>query len=298
MLISASPLSARTRACAGSSRFATPSIGWSERRNTRRPFCSFSAARIERLDRLDARAHVVALRLGGQHQQHRRARLEQVAVLLQAFLEDHRLVVAGRVGEFQNAHLVAGLGAPLRARHHGAGDAARGRALLHRAAERGPGLHASAARALPRSRRADGRRGRSRSRRTRAAAARRAATARPPAAAAARASTRRRTARSVPSRRPRGGAAPPPGSTSTPACTRARLRSSASNAPAAREAFQHALVDRARIDPAREVREVAERPVAARLDDRLDRLPADALQRRQRVVDRVALDVERRRPND
>ena len=41
-----------------------------------------------------------------------------------------------------------------------------------------------------------------------------------------------------------------------------------------REAFQHALVDGARIDPAREVREVAERPVAARLGDRLDRLRA------------------------
>ena len=44
MLISASPVACAARACAGSSRFATPSIGWSERRNTRKPFCSFSAA--------------------------------------------------------------------------------------------------------------------------------------------------------------------------------------------------------------------------------------------------------------
>ena len=59
-----------------------------------------------------------------------------------------------------------------------------------------------------------------------------------------------------------------------------------------REAFQHALVDGARIDAAGEVRQVGERPVAARRDDGLDRLPADAFERRQRVVDGVALDVE------
>jgi hypothetical protein len=56
---------------------------------------------------------------------------------------------------------------------------------------------------------------------------------------------------------------------STAASTRARLASSVSNAPAA-----------------------AERAVAARLDDRFHGLAADALERRERVVDRVALDVE------
>ena len=79
---------------------------------------------IERLDRLDARAHFVALHFGGEEQQHRGARLEQVAILRQAFGEQHRLVVAARIGEADNAHLGAVLGAPLGARHDRAGDAA------------------------------------------------------------------------------------------------------------------------------------------------------------------------------
>ena len=94
---------------------------------------------IERLGRLDAGADVVALRLGGEEQQHRRARLEQVAVLLQALpANSDRLVMPGRIGQAEDAHLVAGLGAPLRARHHGRGDAARARAGLHRAARTPP----------------------------------------------------------------------------------------------------------------------------------------------------------------
>ena len=63
------------------------------------------------------------------------------------------------------------------------------------------------------------------------------------------------------------------------------------------EAFQHALVDRARIDAAGEIGEVGERLVAARRDDAVDRLPADALERGERVVDGVALDLEARRPS-
>ena len=38
------------------------------------------------------------------------------------------------------------------------------------------------------------------------------------------------------------------------------------------EAFEHALVDRARIDAAGEIGEIGERPLAARRNDRLDRL--------------------------
>ena len=49
------------------------------------------------------------------------------------------------------------------------------------------------------------------------------------------------------------------------------------------EAFQHALVDGARIDAAAEIGKVGERPFAARGNDALDRLPADAAQRGQRV---------------
>ena len=58
------------------------------------------------------------------------------------------------------------------------------------------------------------------------------------------------------------------------------------------EAFQHPLVDRARIDAAAEIGEVGERLFAARLDNALHRLAADAAQRRQRVIDRIALDLE------
>ena len=46
------------------------------------------------------------------------------------------------------------------------------------------------------------------------------------------------------------------------------------------EAFDDALVDGARIDPRGEIRQRGEQPFLARLDDQLDRLRADALQRR------------------
>ena len=58
------------------------------------------------------------------------------------------------------------------------------------------------------------------------------------------------------------------------------------------EAFQHALVDAARIDAAGKIGEVGEGTFRARLNDALDSLAADAAQRRQRVVDGVALDLE------
>ena len=48
---------------------------------------------IERLGRLDAGAHLVALHFGGEKQKHRRAGLQQIAVLRQAFREQHRLVM-------------------------------------------------------------------------------------------------------------------------------------------------------------------------------------------------------------
>ena len=53
------------------------------------------------------------------------------------------------------------------------------------------------------------------------------------------------------------------------------------------QAFQHALVDRARIDAAREVGEIGERP-ARRAPSTIasHRLRADALERRQRIADR------------
>ena len=58
------------------------------------------------------------------------------------------------------------------------------------------------------------------------------------------------------------------------------------------EAFEHALVDGARIDAAREIDEVAERLRPARSDNRFHRLRADAFERRQRVTDGALLDLE------
>ena len=58
------------------------------------------------------------------------------------------------------------------------------------------------------------------------------------------------------------------------------------------EAFQHAFVDGARIDAAGEVGNVLERLVVARGENAVDRLAADAAQRRERIVNGAALDVE------
>ena len=64
------------------------------------------------------------------------------------------------------------------------------------------------------------------------------------------------------------------------------------------QAFQHALVHRARIDAAGEVGQIGERLCSPRaVDDRFHRLRADALQRRERIDDRVAVDLEIPRRN-
>ena len=59
-----------------------------------------------------------------------------------------------------------------------------------------------------------------------------------------------------------------------------------------RKALDHALVDRARINPRGEIGQRREQPLLARLDDQFDRLRADALQRRQRVIDGAVADLE------
>src|SRR5437764_8233578 len=58
------------------------------------------------------------------------------------------------------------------------------------------------------------------------------------------------------------------------------------------EAFQHALVDCARIDPGREIGEVAEGTIATRRDNRLDGLCADTFERGERVVNGVAVNLK------
>ena len=210
---------------------------------------------------------------------------------VQAFLEDHRLVVAGRVGEFQNAHPVAGLGAPLGARHDGAGDAARGRALLHRIGERRPRLHVQP---LERG-------GVIVERMAGEEEADRVELALQPLGRQPRLGRGQRNL--LAHRRPAEHVVLADLRSLVLALRRRKDRVDAGvdaravglqriERAGGGEAFQHALVDRARIDAAREVRDVAERLVAARLDDRLDRLPPDAFQRGERVMDRAALDVE------
>ena len=93
-------------------------------------------------------------------------------------------------------------------------------------------------------------------------------------------------------RRPRGRAAPPPASRRRPRTTRARLPSSASNAPAAaRLSSTRLLTARGLMRRAKSERS-ANGSLAARLDDRLDRLAADALEGGERVVDGAALHLE------
>ena len=60
------------------------------------------------------------------------------------------------------------------------------------------------------------------------------------------------------------------------------------------EALDDALVDRARIDPRGEIRKRGEQALLALLDDHLDRLRTDALERGKRVIDRVLADLEGR----
>ncbi len=72
---------------------------------------------------------------------------QQVAILVQHFGKQHRLELAGRIREGDDAHLVAGAGLALLLAGDGAGQAAGGRALLHGAGEIGEGLHAHLLRA-------------------------------------------------------------------------------------------------------------------------------------------------------
>jgi hypothetical protein len=81
---------------------------------------------------------------------------------------------------------------------------------------------------------------------------------------------------------------------STAACALARFGSIDIESAGGGEAFQHAFVDRARIDAAGEIGEIGERLVAARLDNGVHRLPANAFECRQGVIDGVALDFEGR----
>ena len=64
------------------------------------------------------------------------------------------------------------------------------------------------------------------------------------------------------------------------------------------QALERPLVDDPRIDALAEIGEVAERPVAPRLDQMLDRLGPDALDRGERVEDAALARRRTRRPSD
>ena len=85
---------------------------------------------------------------------------------------------------------------------------------------------------------------------------------------------------------------------STPAKTRARLGSSASNAPAAARLSSTRLLIARGLTRRGEIGEIdVNSPLAARLDDQLDRLRADALERGQRVERSCRRSTSKSRPS-
>ena len=129
-------------------------------------------------------------------------------------------------------------------------------------------------------------------RRTRAAGAPPAARDRPRRGRAAPARRRRRRDRRCRSRRARRAPAP---RRRFCRCSRRPWRAAAraqSKAPACDQAFQRLAVDDLRIDARGEIGEVCEGPRAARRDEVLDHLRADALQRGERVDDPAVGDLE------
>ena len=246
---------------------------------------------IERFDRLDARPHVIALHFRRQHQQHGGAGLEQLTIFGKTFREDDGFIGAGRIGQPENAHLVAGLGAAFLTRHHGAGDLAGGGAHLHGAGEFRPGLHAhllehrrivvermagqeeadSVVFAAQPFRRQPGFDLRHGDRLRRTAAAKQFV---------------------LPDRRGFVGALRPAEHLIHGAEHAGAVRLELIERACGGKALQHALVDGARVHARGEIGQVPELGRSARFDDGLDRLTADAFERGQRVDDGVALDVE------
>ena len=112
------------------------------RKNTRSPFCILAAASSSgSTDWMRARTSS-ACTSAVRNISTAVARLQQVAILREPFGEQHGLVMPARIGQPDDAHLAAGLGAPLGARNHGAGDPAAAGAGFHRVGELHPGLHA------------------------------------------------------------------------------------------------------------------------------------------------------------
>ncbi len=197
----------------------------------------------------------------------------------------------GGIGQADDAHLVAGLGAALHARHHGGSDLARGPAVLHGQRELRPRLGVQAfqhrfviVQRMSREEEADGvilalqpfRRQPWFDRRQ---------------------DDRRRIRETsehvvLPDRHGRV-AALTGGEDGVRTGEHPRpIVVEFVEGPRRRKAFQHALVDRARIDPRCEIRDRRERLVASRFDDLLHRLSTDTLERRERVEDLALADLE------
>ena len=92
----------------------------------------------------DLRPHVLAVEPRVERDEHVGAFLQQVAVLREPLLEQHRLVLPGGVGKLDDSHLLAALGAPLHAVEHVGGEPARRFAGAHAGAELGPADRAHA----------------------------------------------------------------------------------------------------------------------------------------------------------
>ena len=205
----------------------------------------------------------------------------------QAFREHDRLIVSGRIGELDDPHLAAGARAPLGARHYRTRDAAGARSRAHSAGKLGPRLdpHALESSSIVVQRMA----GEEESDRSKLLLQ--------PLRWKPRLDVAERDRRAC------GGAAKQFGLADGDVIVGA-LRGSKygidggehagavgfERIEGARrgEAFQHALVHRVRLDPGGKIGQVGKWPLAARLDDRLDRLTADALERGERVMDRRA----------
>jgi len=108
------------------------------------PLLGLGRGMVQRLGVQHPGADVLALQFGPELQQHRGSRFQHVAVLGKPFGKQHRLEMAGRVGQAHDAHLVAGLGAPFHSRDHGGSHLAGGRAGSHGAGKLRPGLHPQA----------------------------------------------------------------------------------------------------------------------------------------------------------
>src|SRR5262245_1386674 len=254
-------------------------------------FLQAGSSTIERIDGLYARPHLIALHFRRKEEENRVARLETIAVFGQPFRENDRFKMSARVRKADDAHLAACARAALDARNDGCRNATSRCAGLYRACELRPRLHAHllqhrgivvegvagqeeadgfilAAQAL---RRQPGFDLRQHDRLAHPATAKQLALP-----------DRRRVVCALRARQQ---------GIDGSEYARAIFLEGFERA-CSRKAFEDTFVHGARINASREIREVDEGAILARHDNRLDRLPSDALERGKGVDDRIAIDLE------